>query len=96
MPLAITQGLTEYFPVSSPGHMILVGKAISFEGEFATTFEIVIQLGAIAAVVVLSWRKFFALLKPDPENSLSGFPGMLRFALSCTSCSSGTGRRKNN
>ncbi len=81
--IAIVEGLTEYLPVSSTGHMILVGKAISFEGEFATTFEIVIQLGAIAAVVVLYWRKFFALLKPDPENSLSGFPGMLRFALSC-------------
>ena len=55
--VAIVEGLTEFIPVSSTGHMILVGNAINFKGEFAKMFEIVIQLGAIMAVVVLYWKK---------------------------------------
>lgn len=55
--IAIVEGLTEFIPVSSTGHMILVGWAIGFKGEFAKMFEVVIQLGAIMAVVVLYWEK---------------------------------------
>jgi len=55
--IAIVEGLTEFIPVSSTGHMILVGWAIGFKGEFANMFEVVIQLGAIMAVVVLYWKK---------------------------------------
>ncbi len=55
--IAVVEGLTEFIPVSSTGHMILVGSAINFNGEFAKMFEVVIQLGAILAVVVLYWKK---------------------------------------
>lgn len=55
--IAIVEGLTEFIPVSSTGHMILVGSAIGFNGEFSKMFEVVIQFGAILAVVVLHWRK---------------------------------------
>ena len=55
--IAIVEGLTEFIPVSSTGHMILVGSIINFEGDFAKMFEVVIQLGAILAVVVLYWEK---------------------------------------
>lgn len=55
--IAIVEGLTEFIPVSSTGHMILVGWAIGFRGEFPKMFEVVIQLGAIMAVVVLYWKK---------------------------------------
>lgn len=55
--IAIVEGLTEFIPVSSTGHMILVGNAINFKGDFADMFEVVIQLGAILAVVVLYWTK---------------------------------------
>jgi undecaprenyl-diphosphatase len=55
--IAVVEGLTEFIPVSSTGHMILVGSAIKFNGEFAKMFEVVIQLGAILAVVVLYWKK---------------------------------------
>lgn len=55
--IAVVEGLTEFIPVSSTGHMILVGNIINFQGEFAEMFEVVIQLGAILAVVVLFWKK---------------------------------------
>jgi undecaprenyl-diphosphatase len=55
--IAIVEGLTEFIPVSSTGHMILVGWVIGFKGEFAKMFEVVIQLGAILSVVALYWKK---------------------------------------
>ena len=61
--IAIVEGLTEFVPVSSTGHMILFGSLIGFRDggvgaqEFASMFEVVIQLGAILAVVVLYWKK---------------------------------------
>lgn len=61
--IAIVEGLTEFVPVSSTGHMILVGNLIGFKGEFANLFEIVIQLGAILAVVVLYWDKLVKSVK---------------------------------
>ena len=57
--IAIIEGLTEFLPVSSTGHMILASSMMSIsDPEFAKTFEIVIQLGAIMAVVFLYFRKF--------------------------------------
>lgn len=58
--IAVVEGLTEFVPVSSTGHMILVGDLIHFNtqaGGFPEMYEVVIQLGAILAVVVLYWRK---------------------------------------
>ena len=55
--IAIVEGLTEFIPVSSTGHMIMVGSIIDFKGEFADMFEVVIQLGAILAIVALYWKK---------------------------------------
>lgn len=57
--LGIVEGLTEFLPVSSTGHMILAGSLMKIQdNEFVKTFEIAIQLGAIAAVMLLYVRRF--------------------------------------
>lgn len=61
--MGIVEGLTEFLPISSTGHLIIVGSFINFTGKFATMFEIVIQLGAILAVVYYYKGKIFASLK---------------------------------
>lgn len=78
--IAIVEGLTEFIPVSSTGHMILVGQLIGFEGDFAKMFEVVIQLGAILAVVVLYWKKiwssvgeFFKFIFTGGKEGKTGF-----------------------
>jgi undecaprenyl-diphosphatase len=58
--IAIVEGLTEFLPISSTGHMIITGKLLSVpDDEFTKLFTVGIQLGAILAVVVLYWKKFF-------------------------------------
>ncbi len=59
--LGVVEGLTEFLPVSSTGHLILTGAALGFTGEFAKTFEVAIQLGAILAVVVYFRERLFGL-----------------------------------
>lgn len=61
--ISIVEGITEFLPISSTGHMIIVGHFINFKGDFAKLFEIVIQLGAILAIVVLFKKKIFDSLK---------------------------------
>ena len=57
--IAIVEGITEFIPISSTGHMIIVGNIINFKGAFANSFEVVIQLGAILAIIVLYWNKIW-------------------------------------
>lgn len=66
--IGIVEGLTEFLPVSSTGHMILVGSLLGFEGEKASVFEVFIQLGAILSVLILYRDKFLAMLKPRAIN----------------------------
>ena len=60
--LGIVEGLTEYLPVSSTGHLILVGSLLGFTGQKASTFEVIIQLGSMLAILVLYWKRFLSLL----------------------------------
>ncbi|GIM30488.1 undecaprenyl-diphosphatase [Clostridium polyendosporum] len=62
--IAVVEGVTEFLPISSTGHMILVGKLIGFyDTPFVKMFQIVIQLGAISAIVVLYWDKIWTMIK---------------------------------
>ncbi len=58
--IAIVEGITEFLPVSSTGHMIITQKILGVESsEFVKMFTVNIQFGAILSVIVLYWKKFF-------------------------------------
>ena len=59
--LGILEGLTEFLPVSSTGHLILAGELLGFKGESSVAFKIAIQLGAIMAVLVVYRRRFLGV-----------------------------------
>jgi undecaprenyl-diphosphatase len=70
--LGIVEGVTEFLPVSSTGHLILASALLKYDPEYWALFNIVIQLGAILAIVVLYWRTFWAvlmgLMRMDPTS----------------------------
>jgi undecaprenyl-diphosphatase len=58
--IAIVEGLTEFLPVSSTGHMVITSSLMGIESDpFTKLFEVVIQFGAILSVVILYWKRFF-------------------------------------
>jgi undecaprenyl-diphosphatase len=59
--LGIVEGVTEFLPISSTGHLIIVNRFVNFTGSFASTFDVVIQLGAILSVVIYFWKRLFPL-----------------------------------
>ena len=88
--LGIVQGLTEFLPVSSSGHLIITNALIGEDSLRIKTFEVVIQLGSILAVVLLYRQRFRALLWPGavrtggaPSGNFAGVHGIFLLFLTC-------------
>lgn len=79
--LGLIEGVTEFLPISSTGHLIIAGHLFSFTGEKAATFEIFIQLGAILAVVFLYKERFLGLLQIRKREGFHGRRGILLLLL---------------
>lgn len=77
--IAIVEGLTEFLPVSSTGHMIITQKLLGVaEGDpFVHAFTFIIQFGAILSVVCLYWKHFFQMRNREEFNSKMRFYGLL-------------------
>ena len=69
----IVEGITEWLPISSTGHMILLDEIVKLDvsEEFYSMFQVVIQLGAILAVVLIFWNKIWPFGKKDNKAPLS-------------------------
>jgi undecaprenyl-diphosphatase len=79
--MGVVEGVTEFLPVSSTGHLIIAGHLLDFKGDKAASFEVFIQLGAILAVVALYWRVFLGLIpkkrfKPPLTGGFEGWRGL--------------------
>jgi undecaprenyl-diphosphatase len=72
--LGVVEGVTEFLPVSSTGHMILVGSWLSFPEPLAKTFEIFIQLGAILAVVIYFRARLAGLARTLGQGPIASHP----------------------
>jgi len=79
--LGIVEGLTEFLPVSSTGHLIIANQLLDYTGETSATFSIFIQLGAILAVLVYFRERFLRLLNWREETGFAGRRGILMLAL---------------
>ncbi len=74
--MGVVEGLTEFLPISSTGHLILAGALLGFDDEKAKVFDIAIQTGAIFAVILVYWQKIRETLVALPTQ-----PRAQRFAL---------------
>lgn len=66
--MGIVEGLTEFLPISSTGHLILVGSLLGFDDAKAKVFDIAIQTGAIFAVILVYWQKIRSTVVALPSN----------------------------
>ena len=74
--MGVVEGLTEFLPISSTGHLILAGTLLHFHDERAKVFEIAIQTGAIFAVIIVFWQRIRATIVGLPSERVAQ-----RFAL---------------
>src|SRR5215475_7852106 len=74
--LGAVEGFTEFLPISSTGHLILAGELLGFQDDLGKVFDVVIQLGAILAVVAIFFGRLWKVLVGLPTD-----PGARRFAI---------------
>ncbi|HXS30585.1 MAG TPA: undecaprenyl-diphosphate phosphatase, partial [Steroidobacteraceae bacterium] len=67
--MGVVEGLTEFLPISSTGHLILAGALLGFDDEKAKVFDIAIQTGAILAVIIVYWQKIRETLAALPTQA---------------------------
>ncbi len=70
--LGAVEGITEFLPVSSTGHLIILNQWLSFSPGFTKTFDIVIQLGAILAVIIFFWDKIWPFSAKNKDGAIWG------------------------
>ena len=66
--MGIVEGLTEFLPISSTGHLILAGSLLGFDDDKAKVFDIAIQTGAIFAVILVYWQKIQSTIVALPRQ----------------------------
>lgn len=79
--LGIVEGVTEFIPVSSTGHLILASELLGYDAAQWAVFNVVIQLGAILAVIVLYWRTFWAVFTGLLRNQAESWRFVRNIAL---------------
>ena len=84
--LGIVEGVTEYLPVSSTGHLILATELMGYDADRWALFNIAIQPGAILAIVILYWRTFWDVLTGLFERSPSAWAFRLPVSMACLRC----------
>ena len=95
--LGIVEGLTEFLPISSTGHLIIVGQWLDFNDEKGKIFEVVIQTGAMLAIVWEYRRKFAGIVMGLPHDArarqfvMNLAIAFMPAALRCRACSHATG-----
>jgi len=67
--MGVVEGLTEFLPISSTGHLILAGALLGFNDDKAKVFDIAIQTGAIGAVILVYWQKICTTVRALPTDS---------------------------
>ena len=66
--MGVVEGLTEFLPISSTGHLILAGALLGFDDDKAKVFDIAIQTGAILAVIIVYWQKISSTVRALPHS----------------------------
>jgi len=75
--MGVVEGLTEFLPVSSTGHLILAGALLGFDDDRAKVFDLAIQTGAMVAVIWVYRERFRCLVRPEAWEFLGRIPGVL-------------------
>lgn len=79
--LGLVEGITEFLPVSSTGHLIVASRALGLRGDYSDAFDVAIQSGAILAVLLMRRERFSRLLPGRPDSALGGWQGLRNLAI---------------